>query len=198
MTMDEKFARRLRGPEELPQGIAPTRDLWPGIAQAIAAERSGAGVAQAASAVATRRTPHWALAVAASVMLVAIGAWMGRQFGGAPVTQPQAAVPRPAAVAAAPTTLAASFALDARSSAERQQRLASLSVQLAALSPSTREHVQASLAAIEKSVLDIQQALGKDPGNLLLQELLVNSYQDEMRVIGAIEEANRMTLEQGL
>jgi len=29
----------------------------------------------------------------------------------------------------------------------------------------------------------MENALGKDPGNALLQELLVNTYQDEMRVL---------------
>ena len=36
---------------------------------------------------------------------------------------------------------------------------------------------------------DIQAALGRDPGNALLQELLVNTYQDEMRVLTTVHEA---------
>ena len=35
----------------------------------------------------------------------------------------------------------------------------------------------------------VQEALGRDPANALLQELLVNSYQDEMRVLTAVHEA---------
>ena len=35
----------------------------------------------------------------------------------------------------------------------------------------------------------IQDALGQEPGNALLQELLVNTYQDEMRVLTAVHEA---------
>ena len=34
---------------------------------------------------------------------------------------------------------------------------------------------------------DLQSALGKDPGNALLQELLVNTYQDEMRVLTDVQ-----------
>jgi hypothetical protein len=40
------------------------------------------------------------------------------------------------------------------------------------------------------SIGDIRAALGRDPANALLQELLVNSYQDEMRVLTAVHEAS--------
>ena len=36
---------------------------------------------------------------------------------------------------------------------------------------------------------ELEAALGRDPSNALLQELLVNTYQDEMRVLVAIHEA---------
>jgi hypothetical protein len=36
---------------------------------------------------------------------------------------------------------------------------------------------------------DLEAALGKDPSNALLQELLVNTYQDEMRVLTTVHEA---------
>ena len=48
----------------------------------------------------------------------------------------------------------------------------------------------ASLATIEAAKQDLEQALGKDPGNALLQELLVNTYQDEMRVLTDVREAS--------
>ena len=34
----------------------------------------------------------------------------------------------------------------------------------------------------------IQQALGREPTNALLQELLIDTYQDEMRVLTAVQE----------
>jgi hypothetical protein len=43
--------------------------------------------------------------------------------------------------------------------------------------------VGASLTALKKSIKDIEDALGRDPANALLQELLVNSSQEEMRVL---------------
>ncbi len=46
-----------------------------------------------------------------------------------------------------------------------------------------------SLATLRGAIADLRGALGTDPGNLLLQEMLVNSYQDEIRVLTAVKEA---------
>ena len=37
-------------------------------------------------------------------------------------------------------------------------------------------------------VAELEAELGKDPSNALLQELLVNTYQDEMRVLTAVHD----------
>ncbi|TLY81017.1 MAG: hypothetical protein E6K49_00900 [Gammaproteobacteria bacterium] len=73
---------------------------------------------------------------------------------------------------------------------EREALVRSLDAQLASLSPQTRAKVIASLATIHKSMRDLEAALGRDPSNALLQELLVNTYQDEMRVLTAVHEAS--------
>ncbi len=49
--------------------------------------------------------------------------------------------------------------------------------------PATRTKVLATLATVEQAKQDLEQALGKDLGNALLQELLISTYQDEMRVL---------------
>ena len=49
--------------------------------------------------------------------------------------------------------------------------------------------IAASIATLQKAKRDLEDALGKDPGNALLQELLVNTYQDEMRVLTAVQQA---------
>jgi hypothetical protein len=56
--------------------------------------------------------------------------------------------------------------------------------------PAGRAKVMGSLTAIQKAKQDLQEALGKDPGNALLQELLVDTYQDEMRVLTDVHEAS--------
>jgi hypothetical protein len=205
--MKQDSDQRLRNLRELPQDIAPERDLWPGIAAALtpgAQQPTRAQPRQAAGARVSARPPlfpRYVYGLAASVALLAMGVWLGRTVlpgvdanGIASARLSAAATP-----AAAPAvTMAAAFALDPASKAERQRRLVALAGQLQALPPETQLKVKASLAAIEKSVTDIQSALGRDPGNLLLQEMLVNSYQDEMRVFGAVDEANRFAVEPGI
>jgi phage-related protein len=66
-----------------------------------------------------------------------------------------------------------------------------LEARLAALPPESRAKVMSSLQAINDSKRDLEAELGKDPSNALLQELLVNTYQDEMRVLAAVHEAGR-------
>ena len=48
----------------------------------------------------------------------------------------------------------------------------------------------ASLTAIHQSMQVLEEELGKDPTNALLQELLLNTYQDEMRVLTTVHEAS--------
>jgi Tfp pilus assembly protein PilF len=79
---------------------------------------------------------------------------------------------------------------DPRYARQRAALLGQLEAQMAALPPVTRAKVSASLAAIEKAKEDLERALGKDPSNALLQELLVNTYQDEMGVLTDVREAS--------
>jgi phage-related protein len=83
----------------------------------------------------------------------------------------------------------ASLVMDPKYMRQRTQLLQSLQSQIAALPPDTRAKVIASLQTIHDSMRDLEAALGKDPSNALLQELLVNTYQDEMRVLTAVHEA---------
>jgi N-acyl-D-aspartate/D-glutamate deacylase len=73
---------------------------------------------------------------------------------------------------------------------ERAELVRALDAKMKTLPPETQAKVTASLETIRKSIADIQAALGKDPGNALLQALLVNSYQDEMRVLTVVHEAD--------
>ena len=52
-----------------------------------------------------------------------------------------------------------------------------------------RVKVAASLKTLQRSINEIEAALGKDPANALLQELLVNSCQEEMRVLTVVRDS---------
>ena len=192
--MNAPNERPVRAVGELPREIEPARDLWP----QIEARLARAHPATPALVSPQRRMPPLArlrwLAAAAMVASVAVGVWIGRDFlpeHGAP---PVASVPQQATPAAPPnalvgTALDARFVNDPRYERDRAALLKSLQARLAALPPPARAKVSASLAAIQDAKQDLESALGKDPSNALLQELLINTYQDEMRALTDVHEA---------
>jgi hypothetical protein len=171
---------------DLPRSIAPGRDLWPQIEAEISAPRVGAAPAGGRRAVFTGRRP-W-LAAAAMVACVAIGVWIGR--AGLPGSAPATAVRSVAPVPGSAAMLDAAYVSDPRYQREHAALMKSLQAQLATLPAPTRAKVMASLATIGHARQDLEQALGRDPSNALLQELLVNTYQDEMRVLTDVREAS--------
>ena len=52
-----------------------------------------------------------------------------------------------------------------------------------ALTPETREVVQRNLDQIRRAMDEINKELEADPNNVLLQRLLMNTYQNEMAVL---------------
>lgn len=172
---------KVRDLRELPQSIVPPRDLWERIEAAITA-------APVDSSPRTRFAWLWHHAAgfaaglaAAAVAAVAIGLWVDR--GVRPLPDP-APVPT-AGVKIQP------IALDAGYVAQREALMRDLAASLAVLPPDTRAQVEKSLGTLHRSIEELRAALGEDPSNLLLQELLVNAYQNEMRVLVTVQEASR-------
>jgi hypothetical protein len=153
-------------------------------------EGSAAGGAKPAYRRAVRL--RW-LAAAAMLACVAIGVWIGRGLlpgtpgGGTVPVITTKQVPMPAI---APTKLDAAYVKDPRYQRQRREPRLQFLHQGRALPSPERDKVTASLQAIEKAKADLEQALGHDPSNALLQELLVNTYQDEMRVLTDVHEAS--------
>ncbi len=174
---------RVKSLRDLDMDIAPPSDLWSAIEAQIEAEQK-AGVR--AIPLRLRAVPSRWLALAAVVSALAVGVWVGRNaLDGRrrDVAPPQSNV------------LQAAYVTTPNYLKGRAAMVASYEVQLQTLPPQTREKVIASLASIRKSMQDIQDALGQEPGNALLQELLVDTYQDEMRVLTAVHEAGNVRKE---
>ena len=179
---------------DLPTAVQPPRDLWAGIEARIVAE----GHVAAADTGTRKRTGsnlsrlRW-MAAAAVVAALAVGMWVGRSVlpTTRPITSPgtgtTATLPRINDGAAA---LQAAYISDPKYRKQREALVKSLEAQLASLPPESRAKVISSLATIHKSMQDLEAELGKDPSNALLQELLVNTYQDEMRVLTTVHEAS--------
>lgn len=170
----------------LRRDVPPGRDLWPAIEAAIRAGAAGSGSATATvSAAARRRAPlPWALGLAAGIVVLASGIWIGRVLlPGAPEAPAAAAVPGPAAA------LWAAFDPGASYEAARAAELARLPARLAAMPQPTRDQVRSSLETLQRSIAEIRAALGQEPANALLQSLLIDTYQEEMRVLTTLNAA---------
>ena len=175
--------RKVTTLRELPQSIEPSHDLWP---------RIEAGLGDGAMPGQRRALRMRWLAVAAMLACVATGVWIGRsllpgpQGNGTPLT----AASRGAGESPGHGTAHGVYVSDPRYERERAELVRTLEARLAALPPPAQAKVRASLATIEKAKADLEQALGRDPSNALLQQLLVNTYQDEMRVLTDVHEAS--------
>lgn len=166
---------------QLPRGIAPARDLWPGIAGGIEEQPKTA----------SRGLPAWnrVFAQAAAVLLLVGGSsgvtWLVMKQD-APV-----AATEPSAEVLNFQTVAGSFGseyhlgpefLEARSNLE-----ARLDEELKRLSPETRAEVETNLNTIRAAIVEINLALADEPDNALLQQLLVNAYRDELAVMSRVD-----------
>ena len=164
--LDEALAR-------LPRELEPGRDLWPAIEAQL--EPRGA-----------RRRRAWAWAVAAGLLL-AVGSslltavLMQRE-------QPRVAQSPPVRSEPAYTTAAfgPGYTLDPAYDAARSDLLRSLSARIDRLPPDARRQLEKNLAEIRRASAEINAALALSPGDPLLEELLINTYQDELAVLANV------------
>jgi hypothetical protein len=201
--------RMLSSLGELSRNVAPPRDLWPAIASQIA---TGDSAENPAGTQRSRYRPtgmQWA-ALAAVISALAVGMWLGRSVlpadeealnrrtvqsqnqnqspPGRPAIEGLPSPADPNASGSQPV-ISAAFVNDPRYTMQRAELIRGLEAKLNTLPPDTQHKVTSSLETIRTSIQQLQDALGRDPANALLQELLVNSYQDEMRVLTAVHEA---------
>jgi hypothetical protein len=172
---DQFNGRRVNRIDELAQSLPPAHDLWPGIAAAIEAGRSEAAPAHTRS----RWLP--AVGMAAAVALVSFGIFVGRFIAPTPQTV--------ATTTQGETGILPAALRDANYRKQRDALMVEVNNQLKAMPPAEREKVAASLATLRRSIGDIEAALGRDPANALLQELLVGSCQEEMRALTAVRDS---------
>ena len=179
---------------ELPRDVRPPHDGW----QALEARLRAGGMPESESSVqrrgttesAWRRRPRMmqvailAAVLASAAVGISIDRWI---LSPARQTPPVARVPSSTGAGAGMTV---AYVTDPRYLHEREALLRSLDAKLATLPPPTRQKVLQSLATIHQSMQEIQQALGREPGNALLQELLIDTYQDEMQVLSTVQQAS--------
>lgn len=163
----------------LPREIAPERDLWPRIAARITGE----------PAVSTGRGWRLAGALAAAVALVALSSLTTLWISGGEGDPELSHVVPPGEAAGPVMAFGPDHDLGPKYRRARNALTLDLEARLEALPPATREIVDRNLGQIRGAVAEINTALAEDPGNVLLQQLLMAAYQDELNVL---TEVNRM------
>ena len=173
----------------LPREIEPGRDLWPGVAARL----------EPRAAAATSRRRGWAWQAAAGLLLVAgssllTATWLDRARGpGTMAAHPvTTTAPAPAAdaedVAAMPAAFGPGTRLDADYVAARRQLTSVLEARMSRLPDSTRAKLAMNLAELRRAAEEINVALAEQPGDPLLQELLLKTYQDELAVLANVNQ----------
>jgi len=163
----ERDDKLIAAASELSTEISPERDLWPGIAEAIAQPKR------------SRWTPVFAQA-AAVVLLIAASSGL-TYF--AVKDQQRIVEVVPTGLAFEQASFGGRYALGVEYQEARGDLAAQLEVELARLSPEAREEVELNLSMIRGAIAQINEALTEEPDNALLQELLVKTYREELALM---------------
>jgi hypothetical protein len=173
--MSEQDDKMTMAASQLATEIAPARDLWPGIDEAIKAPQR------------PRQMP-WFAQAAAVFLLVGASSMVTYSV----LKYDEANTPQ-LVVQVIPTNLTferAAFggehtlkSVYGRAAGDLESNL---DRELANLSPEAREDVMRNLAVIRQAITDISQALEEEPNNGFLQELLVEAYRNELAMMNRV------------
>jgi hypothetical protein len=100
--------------------------------------------------------------------------------------------PAPAPVAVGVEAMPAAFGPGTRLAPEyvaaRRQLTTMLEARMAQLPESTRAKLQVNLGEMRRAAEEINAALAEQPGDPLLEELLLKTYQDELAVLANVSQ----------
>jgi hypothetical protein len=172
---------------DLPRSIEPTRDLWSGIEARLEPRGSAQG---------GPRRPRWLVQAAAAVLLVAGSSLLtatlldARREQGRMASMPgsTAEIPVETGVMAMPAAFGPGSRLDPEYVSARQQLVAVLDARMANLPASTRSKLAENLGELRRAAEQINEALDEQPGDPLLEELLLKTYQDELAVLANVNQ----------
>jgi hypothetical protein len=153
--------------------LQPARDLWPDIESRLEPRR---------------RRGTWAWQAAAAIALVAVSSLITANLvrrADTTVTRTDAPDPQVQTMRAA---FGPSYSLNAEYDTARRQLATDLEQRLAGMPPSARQKLEANLAEMHRAAAEINAALARQPGDPLLEELLLNTYQDELGVLASVNQ----------
>jgi hypothetical protein len=173
--MSEQDDKMTMAASQLATEIAPSRDLWPGIEEAIKAPR------------APRQTPWYAQAAAVFLLVGASSMVTYSVLKYDEVNTPQTVVRVvPTNMIFERAAFGGEHTLESVYGRAAGDVESSLDRELAKLSPEAREDVIRNLAVINQAITDISQALEEEPNNAFLQELLVEAYRSELALMNRV------------
>lgn len=177
--MTEQERQVLTMARGLATDVQPQRDLWPRIAEAI-----GDGTVTAATA----RWPR--LFAQAAAILLLVGASSGLTWYTMNNELP------PMTMADDHTDLTfepvsgsfgSQYMLGPDFQDAREGLVAKLDEELERLPAETRADVEKNIATIQSAIAEINKALAKEPDSVLLQQLLLSTYSEELSVMRKVD-----------
>lgn len=154
--------------------VKPVRDLWPDIEAAISQPEAGAswrwkGFAQAAAVV---------LLIGGSSGLTYLAMHEDRQ----PMAPATALQFEPVS-----GSFGSHYTLGPDYQDARDDLWSKLQQELSHLEPETQAEVEKNMVAIGDAIIEINKALAQEPGNALLQDLLLSSYRKELALMTRVD-----------
>jgi hypothetical protein len=168
-----------RALSKLPRDVTPPRDLW----QSIQAQIEPAPAQKRER----RHFTQWYQMAAAVLLVVASSVTTFVLMRSEPSEEPMVASEAP--IKPALTAMPASFAGQGLGQSYAQTREAldkDFAARLAQLPAPTREKVERNLAQIRVAAHEIAETLAQHPNDALLQELLLSTYQSELRLLAEV------------
>ena len=165
---------------ELPKDVAPTHDLWPGIAARL-------GEAEKPAA----RPFRWPLALAAGVLVASVSALLTWSLvhapeGPVPSTQVAKTTPEPVPTDIVPVKYGPNSGLSAKDFGARDELLRQFRGRFASLKPETRAAIAKNLEIMQTAADEIDAALAKDPASGMLKGMLVGTYKQELQLYSTV------------
>jgi hypothetical protein len=173
--MSEQDDKMTMAASQLATEITPSRDLWPGISEAIKAPQR------------PRQTPWFAQAAAVFLLVGASSmvTYSVLKYDEANSPQPVERV-IPSNLTFERAAFGGEHTLESVYGRAAGGVESGLDRELEKLSPEAREDVKRNLAVIRQAITDISQALEEEPNNGFLQELLVEAYRNELALMNRV------------